>query len=89
MCRFIILSKLLRRNDVWLNGQKSFAVVWVAFPALGMKTTFVSCHAVGSSPTARLEGKIFFNQFMAICPACWMCAGFIPSGPSDLYGLKL
>jgi len=34
-------------------------------------STFISCHAVGSSPTARMDWKIFFNQFMAICPDCW------------------
>jgi len=41
------------------------------------------------SPLARFEWKIFLNQFIAICPACWMCAGAIPSGHGDLYGLKL
>jgi len=89
LCRLIILSKLLSRNDVRLIGLKSFAVGWVAFPALGIKSTFVSCHAVGSSPAARMEWKIFFNQIMAICPACWVCTGLIPSDPGDLYGLKL
>jgi len=59
MCRLIILSKLFSRNDARLIGLKFFAVVWVAFPALGMKTTFGSCHAFGSYPTARLEWKIF------------------------------
>jgi len=73
MCRLIILSKLFRRNDVRLIGLKSFAVVWVAFPALGMKTTFVSRHTVGSSPTARTMWKIFLSQFIASCPACYIC----------------
>jgi len=63
--------------------------IYYYYSALGMETTFVSCHAVGSSPTARIEWKIFLNQFIAICPACWMCAGAIPSGHGDLYGLKL
>jgi len=49
MCMLIILSKLLSRNDVRFIGLKSFAVVSVAFTALGTKTTFVSCLAFGSS----------------------------------------
>jgi len=61
MCRLIIISKLFIRNDVWLIGLKSFAVVWVAFPALRMKATFVSSHAVGSSPTARMEWETFIQ----------------------------
>jgi len=35
MCRLIILSKLFSRNDFMLIGLESYAVVWVAFPALG------------------------------------------------------
>jgi len=31
MCKLIILSKLLGRNDVRLIGLKFFAVEWVAF----------------------------------------------------------
>jgi len=31
-----------------------------------MKTTFVSCLAVGSSPTARMDWKIFFLPFKDI-----------------------
>jgi len=46
-CRLIIPSKPFSRNGVRLIDLKSSAVVWVAFPALGMKTTFVSCHVVG------------------------------------------
>jgi len=61
MCRLIIISKLFIRNDVRLIGLKSFAVVWVAFPALRMKATFVFCHALGSSPTARMEWEIFIQ----------------------------
>jgi len=57
MCRLTILSKLLSRNNVRRIGLKSFDVVWVSFPALGMKTTFVSCHAVRSSPTAHKPRK--------------------------------
>jgi len=38
MCRLIIHSKLFSRNDNRLIGLKFFAVVWVPFPALGMKS---------------------------------------------------
>jgi len=89
MCRLTILSNLFSRNVVRLIALKSFAVVWAAFHALGMNTTFVSRHAVGSFPTARMEWKIFLSKFIASCPACWICAGVIPSDPGDFYGLKL
>jgi len=76
--RSLVIS--VKETDGWildlfvrLIGLKSFAVVWVAFPALGMKTTFVSRHTVGSSPTARTMWKIFLSQFIASCPACYIC----------------
>jgi len=55
MFRLISLSKLFSRNAVRLIGLKSFAVVWVAFSDLGMKTTLISRHVDGSYPTVRIE----------------------------------